>query len=341
MPCDTKLDMEKVTSALLLRMPECKGPWHEEKTKHGQSNPTYILQGKAVSLVLRRKPDGVLLRSAHMVEREYRVMKALRDTPVPVPKVFYLCQDPTEIGNIYFIMEHVKGITFSEPSAPTLSMEERRLVYDNMNAGLVALHKVSPVSVGLSDFGKPGNYFKRQLSTWSRQLESSMTESIAEMELLNNWLLNNVPPEVSSSCIVHGDWRIDNLIFSKSDFSLEAILDWELSTLGDPRADLAAQVMQWSMPLGAEGRGLSGANRKALGIPEDEEYIDLYSKRLGLSHPPDLEFAIAFSFFRMAAILQGIKKRALDGNASNPEKGLKMGKYVKIFAKSALDYLKI
>ena len=168
-----------------------------------------------------------------------------------------------------------------------------------------------------------------------------MTEPIAEMELLNNWLLNNVPPEVLNSCIVHGDWRIDNLIFSKSDFSLEAILDWELSTLGDPRADLAAQLMQWSMPLGPEGRGLSGANRKALGIPEDEEYIDLYSKRLGLSHPPDLEFAIAFSFFRMAAILQGIKKRAIDGNASNPEKGLKMGKYVKIFAKSALDYLKL
>ena len=341
MQSDIKLDMEKVTSALSARMPECKGPWCEKKTTHGQSNPTYILQGKAESLVLRRKPDGVLLKSAHMVEREYRVMNALQDTPVPVPKVFYLCQDPSEIGSIYFIMEHVKGITFPEPSTPTLSIDERRRIYDNMNAGLVALHTVSPISIGLSDFGKSGNYFDRQLSTWSRQFENSMIEPITEMELLKDWLLKNVPAEVSSTCIVHGDWRIDNLIFSKSDFSLQAILDWELSTLGDPRADLAAQLMQWSMPIGIEGRGLSGANRKALGIPEDEEYVELYSERLGLSHPPDLEFAIAFSFFRMAAILQGIKKRALDGNASNPEKGLKMGEYVKTFAKSALGRLKI
>ena len=341
MQSDIKLDMEKVTLALSTRMPECKGPWCEEKTTHGQSNPTYILQGKTESLVLRRKPDGVLLKSAHMVEREYRVMNALQDTPVPVPKVFYLCQDPSEIGSIYFIMEHVKGITFPEPSTPTLSIDERRRIYDNMNAGLVALHTVSPISIGLSDFGKSGNYFDRQLSTWSRQFENSMIEPITEMELLKDWLLKNVPAEVSSTCIVHGDWRIDNLIFSKSDFSLQAILDWELSTLGDPRADLASQLMQWSMPIGIEGRGLSGANRKALGIPEDEEYVELYSERLGLSHPPDLEFAIAFSFFRMAAILQGIKKRALDGNASNPEKGLKMGEYVRTFAKSALGHLKI
>ena len=341
MQSNTDLNMEKVTSALSTRMPECKGPWYTEKTTNGQSNPTYILQGKTETLVLRRKPAGLLLRSAHMVEREYRVMKALRDTPVPVPKIFYLCEDPSEIGYIYFIMEYMKGLTFSEPNTPTLSTDQRRCVYDNMNAGLVALHKVSPESVGLADFGKPGNYFQRQLTTWSRQFENSMTESIPEMELLKDWLVKNVPPEATKSSIVHGDWRIDNLIFSKSNFSLLAILDWELSTLGDPRADLAAQLMQWSMPIGQEGRGLSGANRKALGIPEDEEYIDLYSKRSGLSHTPDLEFAIAFSFFRMAAILQGIKKRALDGNASNPEKGLKMGEYVQIFAKSALDHLNI
>ena len=341
MQSDPKLDMKKVTSALLKRLPAYLGPWSEEKTKHGQSNPTFILHGKSKTLVLRKKPDGKLLRSAHMVEREYRVIKALSDTPVPVPKVFYLCDDPSEIGNIYFVMQYVAGITFSEPCTPSLSVDERRRVYDNMNLGLVTLHRVLPKSIGLTDFGKPGNYFQRQLSTWSRQFESSMTEKIMEMELLMDWLLSNVPTEVSDSRIVHGDWRIDNLIFSKADFSLQAILDWELSTLGDPRADLAAQVMQWSMPLGPEGRGLSGTNRKALGIPEDKEYIELYSKRLGLSSAPDLEFAIAFSFFRMAAILQGIKKRALDGNASNPEKGLKIGEYVKIFAKSALSHLKI
>ena len=341
MKSDPKLNMRKVNSALLARMPEYLGPWHEEKTKLGQSNPTFILQGKSKTLVLRRKPDGELLRSAHMVEREYQVMSALYDTPVPVPKVFYLCNDPSEIGSIYFIMEYMTGITFSEPSIPNLSVDERKRVYDNMNAGLVALHRISPQSIGLTNFGKPGNYFERQLSTWSRQFENSMTEKIDEMELLKDWLLNNLPTEVSDSCIVHGDWRIDNLIFAKNDFSLEAILDWELSTLGDPRVDLAAQLMQWSMPLGTEGRGLSGANRKELGIPEDKEYVELYSKRLGLVSAPDLEFAIAFSFFRMAAILQGIKKRALYGNASNPQKGLKMGEYVKMFAQSALKYIKI
>ena len=341
MKSDPKLDMKKVTSALAARMPEYLGPWREEKTKHGQSNPTFILHGKAKTLVLRRKPDGELLRSAHMVEREHRVMSALYDTPVPVPEVFYLCNDPTEIGSIYFIMEYMTGITFSEPSIPNLSVDERKRVYNNMNAGLVALHGISPQSIGLTDFGKPGNYFERQLSTWSRQFENSMTENIDEVELLKNWLQKNVPTEVTNSLIVHGDWRIDNLIFSKHDFSLQAIVDWELSTLGDPRADLAAQLMQWSMPSGAEGRGLSGANRKALGIPEDKEYVELYSKRLGLSRTPDLEFAIAFSFFRMATILQGIKKRALGGNASNPVKALKMGEYVKVFAQSALSYLKI
>ena len=179
------------------------------------------------------------------------------------------------------------------------------------------------------------------MSIWSRQFEKSYTEEINEMEILQKWLIMNVPTQAISNTLVHGDWRIDNLIFSKKDLSLRAVLDWELSTIGDPRTDLATQLMQWSMPIGKEGRGLSGANRKALGIPEDSEYVDLYSKRAGLSKAPDLQFAMALSFFRMGAILQGVKRRALDGNASNPEKALTLGRQVKQFARSALEFLRI
>ena len=335
------LDMQKVSTALSTRLPKFLGPWDYVKTTLGQSNPTFILSGKTDKLVLRRKPDGKLLKSAHMVDREYQVMKSLYPTLVPVPKVYYLCNNPSEIGAVYFVMEFVNGVAFAVPELLSLSFEQRKRIYDEMNLGLVTLHKINPDVVGLTGYGKPGNYFKRQLSVWSKQFELSHTESIIEMEILKDWLKKNVPEEIVPSRLVHGDWRIDNLIFSNTDYSLKAILDWELSTLGDPRADLANQLMQWSMPLGKEGRGLLGVDRTKLGIPEDQEYIDLYSKRMGLTQAPDLEFAMALSFFKMGAILQGIKKRAINGNASNSEKGIALGKYVKVCAKSALNYLKI
>ena len=210
-----------------------------------------------------------------------------------------------------------------------------------MNLGLSELHKIKPEEIGLSDFGRPGNYFQRQLSIWSKQFKLSYTEKIVEMEILEEWLSKNVPEKTSENVLVHGDWRIDNLIFSKEDYSLKAVLDWELSTLGDPRADLATQIMQWTLPVGKAGRGLAGADRKKLGIPEDKEYIELYSERVGLSKVPDLTFAMALSFFKMGAILQGVKRRAVDGNASNPENAIAIGNYVQICAKSALDYLQI
>ncbi len=335
------IDLKKVTKALTLRMPEIKGPWVISKTPLGQSNPTFILTGSNGKLVLRKKPVGKLLRSAHMIEREFKVMAALGKTDVPVPKMHYLCEELTEIGTPYFVMEYVDGQSFLDPRIAQIGVPERKKVYEEAVKGLANLHKVDPDLVGLTDFGKPGNYFSRQFSRWSRQYEVSQTDMILPMETLMQWLSENIPKEEGPSRLVHGDWRIDNLLFHRKQFKLVAILDWELSTLGDPRADLASQIMQWSMPVGKEGRGLEGVNRKALGIPEDNEFLDQYSKYIGLSDILDLEFPIAFCYFRMGAILQGVKKRALDGNASNPEQAIKMGEYVVEFAKKALERLKI
>ena len=341
MNCAPSLNMNLVQTALSTHLPEYRGPWTAKKTALGQSNPTFVLEGKNNNLVLRKKPDGKLLKSAHQIEREYRVMKSLYKTKVPVPKVFYLCDEVSEIGATYFVMEYIAGVTFPEPDLLKLTRDERARVYDQMNRGLSELHRINPEDVGLADYGRSGNYFQRQLSIWSRQFEYSVTEKIVEMEILRQWLSQNIPDQILKHTIVHGDWRIDNLIFSKLDFSLEAVVDWELSTLGDPRADLANQLMQWSMPIGKEGRGLSGVDRKTLGIPEDNEYIELYTKRVGFCDEPDLTFAMALSFFKMAAILQGVARRAIEGNASNPESGIALGKQVKVLAQAAINYLKI
>ncbi len=335
------LDLKKVTKAITLRMPEKQGPWVVTKTPLGQSNPTFILNGRNEKLVLRKKPLGTLLKSAHMVEREYKVMSALAKTDVPVPEMYYLCEDAIEIGTPYFVMEYIDGQSFVDPRITQISVPERKVVYEENVKGLANLHNVDPNIVGLSHFGKSGSYFSRQFSRWSRQYEASKTDNILPMEILMQWLSEHMPAEEGPSRLVHGDWRIDNLLFHKKHFKLIAIIDWELSTLGDPRADLASQIMQWSMPVGEEGRGLAGVNRRDLGIPEDNEFLDQYSRYVGLADIPDLEFPIAFCYFRMAAILQGVKKRALDGNASNPEKAIKMGEYVVKFAKKALERLKI
>ncbi len=337
----TSVDLEKVTSALSLHMPERRGPWFIAKTEFGQSNPTFILTGSDGKLVLRKKPQGELLKSAHMIEREFEVMSALEKTDVPVPKMHYLCEDPAEIGTPYFVMEYLDGQSFLDPRIPEIGILERKKVYKETIKALANLHQVDPGSVGLSSFGKSGNYFSRQFSRWSRQYYSSKTHNILPMEILMQWLSENVPEGEGRARLVHGDWRLDNLLFHKKDFKLVAVLDWELSTLGDPRADLASQIMQWSMPPGDEGRGLAGVNRRDLGVPEDNEFVELYCQILGLSDLPDLEFPIAFCYFRMAAILQGVKKRALNGNASNPEKAVKMGEYVELFARKALERLKI
>ncbi len=331
-----KLDIDRLSLALNRKLPSCKGPWKVKKTDHGQSNPTFIVSSATDQIVVRCKPFGQLLKSAHMIEREYQIMSALHGTKVPVPKMHYLCEDAEEIGTPYFVMEYIDGKAYLDPSLPKMSADDRTLLYDQMNQGLAALHSIKLKSVGLENYGRPGNYFSRQLSIWGRQYELSQTEKISEIDQLYDWLKGNLPDDVGSPSLVHGDWRIDNLLFSRNKPYLISVLDWEISTTGDGRADLANQIMQWAMPTGTEGRGLEGINRKAYGIPSDQEYIEKYAERVGLSKLPDLKFPLAFCFFRMAAILQGVKKRALDGNASNPLMALKVGKIIPQYARKAL-----
>lgn len=305
------------------------------KTSQGQSNPTFVLESSGGTFILRRKPPGKLLKSAHAVEREFRVMTAL-DGHAPVPKMYALCEDTDILGTAFFIMDYVEGRIFPDPALPDLSPDERAAIYDAMNAGLAGLHRLDADALGLSDYGKPGNYFARQLDRWTRQYRASETEQVAQMEDLITWLGEHLPADDGQVALVHGDWRIDNLVFAPKGCELVAILDWELSTLGHPLADLGAQLMQWAMPPGDVGRGLDGVDRKALGIPQDAEYVEAYAERAGLGDVPDMTYPVAFAFFRMGAILQGVKKRALDGNAANPEKAIELGAYVPLFAQKAL-----
>ena len=314
-----------------------RGPVDAEKTLVGQSNPTYILTTPSGKYVLRAKPPGKLLKSAHAVDREFRVLKALHAQGLPVPRPIMLCEDESIAGSMFYLMDFVKGENYGDPRLPDKSAKARAGIYDAMNAALARIHLVDLKQAGLEDYGPSGNYFERQLSRWQRQYYASATEEIADMDRLIGWLGKNLPPDDGRICLVHGDWRIDNLLFDKDSNELTAILDWELSTLGHPLADLGAQLMQWEMPVGAEGRGLAGVDRAALGIPSNEAYIADYAARMGMEVPA-MDFYIAFAYFRMAAILQGVKKRALEGNASNPQKALQLGGYVGLFAAGGLAH---
>ena len=294
------------------------GPLSVRKFPHGQSNPTYLLSTPRKKYVLRRKPDGALLPSAHAIDREYAVMKALRNTGVPVPDVLHLCDDDTVFGTAFFVMDHVAGDVYRDPSLPRLTREQRRTVFDEMNRVLVCLHSIAPESVGLATFGKPGNYYSRQISRWTEQYRLSETERIEEMDMLAEWLPRNVPELDDSACIVHGDYRLDNMIFSPGDMKVLALVDWELSTLGHPYADLAYQCMQLRLNSSGILPGLGDQDRQDLGIPTEQAYINGYCRKRGLSEITRWDFFMAFSFFRFAAILQGVKKRHLEGNASNP-----------------------
>jgi aminoglycoside phosphotransferase (APT) family kinase protein len=314
-----------------------KGPAKAKKFATGQSNPTYLIETPNARYVLRRKPPGKLLKSAHMVEREYRVMRALRSQGFPVPHALALCEDESVAGSVFFLMSHVEGRIFWDPALPELSKSERAAVYDDQNATLVKLQKIDLASAGLTDYGKPGNYFQRQWQRWTEQYRASETAEVADMNRLIDWLGENIPPDDGRVSLVHGDYRIDNMMFHPTEPRVVAVLDWELSTLGHPSADLAYQCMQWRMPNGGESRGLADLDRAALGIPSEKEYVALYCKRMGLTEVPHWNFLLAFNFFRIAAIVQGVYKRALDGNASNPERGIKMGAAVPMMARKALE----
>lgn len=332
-----QLDLEAVEKYLTANMPGFSGPLSAEKTPTGQSNPTFILTAGSGDYVLRRKPPGQLLKSAHAVDREFRVISALAGTDVPVPEAFLLCEDEDVIGSIFYVMRKVEGRIIFDPAVPGVDVEHRAKMYDDMNRCLAALHMVDVKAVGLEDFGKPGSYFARQLSRWTKQYRASETETIPDMEALIAWLEKETPTDDDRVSIVHGDYRIDNLIYAPTEPNVVAVLDWELSTLGHPIADLAYQRMQGRLPPGEVGRGLMGVDRKALGIPSEQEYVEMYMRRTGLTSVPELPFATAFSFFRICAIMQGVKKRGLDGNASNPEAAARMGDKIPIMARLAVQ----
>lgn len=315
------------------------GPVTSEKFSDGQSNPTYLLKTVNAEYVLRRKPPGQLLKSAHAVEREFRVMQALYATDVPVPKTLHLCSDESIIGSVFFIMEYVKGSIYWDPALPESSAAERRKIYIEMCRVLANLHKVNVDEVGLGDFGRPGDYFARQISRWTQQYIASKTEAIAEMDFVIDWLPDNLPADDDRVSLVHGDYRLDNMIFKSDEPRMAALLDWELSTLGHPLADLAYQCMQLRMDPGKYLRGLNGIDRAALGIPSEAEYVEQYCERCGLEGIENWPFYLVFGFFRMAAILQGVKKRALDGNASSAI-ALEYGALVRPLAEKAMAVIR-
>lgn len=303
-----------------------------EQFKGGQSCPTYKVTAGGKGYVLRRKPPGKLLPSAHAVDREYRVVTALQDTDVPVAKTYALCEDESVVGTAFYIMEWVQGRVFWEPTLPGMSKAERWAVYDAMNEVLAALHSVDYEAVGLSEFGRPGNYLARQISRWSKQYKASETEAIPEMDRLMEWLPENIPGG-DETVVVHGDYRLDNMIFHPTETRVAAVLDWELATLGHPLGDFTYQLMGWRLEPELF-RGVGGVDVAALGIPTEQEYVDAYCRRTGRDGIPNLEWYIAYNMFRLAGILQGIMGRALDGTAAS-EHALQQGKRARPMAEAA------
>ena len=284
----------------------------------GQSNPTFCLTAGSNRYVLRKKPPGKLLPSAHLVEREYRIMAALADSDVPVPKMRHLCEDPDVIGTAFFVMDFLDGRVIDDTSLPgNFTPAERTAIYDSMNQGLAALHQVDFRAVGLGDFGKPENYVTRQIDRWTRQFEAAKTDPMPDMDDLIDWLPRNMPRDDEVS-IAHGDYRMGNLMLHPTEPRVIAVLDWELSTLGHPLADLAYNVMPFSLPHdGTSLNGLAGLDLAAAGIPDQDTYVAAYAERTGRDGIPNFRFFLAFSCFRLASICQGVYARGLQGNASS------------------------
>ena len=313
-----ELPLDRLATWLRGHVEGFRGPVAAERFAGGQSNPTYQLAAASGQYVLRRKPPGPLLPSAHAVDREFRVMRALAGTPVPVPRVFALCEDDAVIGSAFYVMEHLDGRIFWDQRLPEIaSQAERAAMFQSMNAVIADLHGVDYAAVGLGDFGRPGNYMARQIARWSRQYRASETETIIAMDRLIDWLPEHLPPE-SAPAIVHGDYRMDNLIFHPSEPRVIGVLDWELSTIGDPLADFAYHVLTWRVTPELF-RGLAGVDFAALGIPDEAEYVAAYCRRTGREAIPGWEFYLVYSLFRIAAILQGITKRAIDGTAAGAD----------------------
>lgn len=319
-------------------VPGFRGLRAAAKFSDGQSNPTFRLRAESGSYVLRRKPPGELLKSAHAVDREYRVLSALAETDVPVARALHLCADDGVIGSMFYVMEFVEGRVFWDPSLPGMEPEDRAAIYDQMNLALAAIHTVNLEAVGLSDFGRTGSYYERQYATWVRQYRATETGVIPAMERIIDWLGANMVPDDGRVSLVHGDYRLDNVMFAPDAPRLIAVMDWELSTLGHPLADLAYQCMLWRMPPGPVLSGLQGVDRKALGLPTEEDYVARYCARAGIAGIENWDFYLVFGLFRLAAIVQGVKFRGLQGNASS-DRALQVGALAAPMAEKACDIL--
>jgi aminoglycoside phosphotransferase (APT) family kinase protein len=321
------VDLVALSAYLSQHLEGFQGPLSIELFKGGQSNPTYKLITPGQAYVMRAKPGPVarLLPSAHAIEREFKVMRGLAGTEVPVARMHCLCEDESVIGRAFYVMEFIEGRVLWDQALPGMSPAQRGEIYDEMNRVISALHKVNFQAQGLADYGRPGNYFERQIGRWSKQYAASVTQPIAEMDALIDWLPKHIPAAArddSMVSIVHGDFRLDNLIFHPTEPRVLAVLDWELSTLGHPLADFSYHCMAWHIEPGAF-RGIGGLDLASLGIPLEADYIRRYCERTGLTTPealkPDWNFYLAYNLFRLAAILQGIAKRAEMGTASSAQ----------------------
>jgi aminoglycoside phosphotransferase (APT) family kinase protein len=315
-----RFDVARLDAYLSAHVAGFAGPLTVEQFKGGQSNPTFKLTTPSRTYVMRSKPGPAakLLQSAHAIEREYRVMAALADSGVPVARMHALCEDESVIGRAFYVMDFVDGRVLWDQSLPGMTPAERGAIYAEMNRVIAALHKVDYRAIGLEDFGKPGNYFARQIGRWSKQYKASETEHIDAMDRLIEWLPAHIPEDDGATAIVHGDYRLDNLIFHPTEPRILAILDWELSTIGHPLADFSYHLMSWHIaPSGF--RGIAGLDLAALGIPSQPEYVAMYCTATGRPGIADVDFYLAYNMFRIAGILQGIMKRVVDGTAASAQ----------------------
>ncbi len=312
-----RIDEARLAEYLTSHVESFSGPLTVEEFKGGQSNPTYLLTAGSGRYVLRRKPPGKLLKSAHAVDREFRVISALYGAGFPVPRPYVLCEDDEIVGTSFYVMEFVDGRIFWSLDLPGLEPDERSAIYDNVNATMAQLHNADYKALGLEDFGAPGNYFERQISRWTRQYRASETSTVEAMDRLIDWLPENLPADDSAS-IVHGDYRLDNMVLHPTEPKVIAVLDWELSTIGHPLADFTYHLMAWQMPeIGIGSVGLADKPLAQLGIPSADAYTAMYCERTGRDDIPDMNFCAAYNFFRLAAILQGIAGRVRDGTAAS------------------------
>jgi aminoglycoside phosphotransferase (APT) family kinase protein len=333
---EQSIDEAALGAWLEANVEEFSGPFTLIKFPSGQSNPTYKIGAASGDYVLRRKPFGQLLPSAHAVDREYRLLSALHPLGFPVPRPLALCDDAAVIEAIFYVMALAEGRPYANGALPDFDPPTRARMYEQLVDTLADLHNVDPVAAGLGDFGKPGNYFERQIARWTRQYRDSQTDDLPAMEKLIDYLPASLP-EQSRVSIVHGDYRIDNVVFD-DDGALTAVLDWELATLGDPVADFSYLAMQWMMPSDG-GAGLAGLDLTALGIPALEEIVERYSARSGVPVAAKLDWYFAYNLFRLAGIVQGIKKRVLDGTASHAH-AAEMARRVPMLAETAWDFAK-